>query len=103
MKLLPATLVETPDETFSALAGKLGVTATRLDQLFPALVFELRERRLGLGRQCRWLRLLRIGRNLRALKAQFEHEGLAFNRGNLFKHGKIIVYRGGQRNDCFSG
>lgn len=102
-KLLPATLAETPDITLTALAGKLGVAPGKLDQFFPELGFGLRERRLFLVQRRRWLRLLRIGRNLRALKAQFEHEGLAFNRSNLFKHGKIMFHRGGQRSDCFSG
>lgn len=100
-KLLPAILVETPDITFTALAEKLGVNVGRLTQLFPELVFELRERRLCLVRRRRWLRLLRIGRNLRALKARFEHDGLVFNRSNLFEHGKTMLYRGGAEERLF--
>ncbi|WP_148662286.1 hypothetical protein [Paraburkholderia phytofirmans] len=100
-KLLPATIAETPDITFTARARKLGVDEKRLNKLFPELGLGLRERRLDLVRRNRWLRLLRIGRNLREFKRRFEREGLAFNRDNVFKHGGIMFHRGGPEERLF--
>lgn len=93
-RLLLVILDESPDISFTALAEKLGVSRKKLIHLFPELVCDLRERRLAQVRRQKWLWLLRIGRNLRVLKAQLEQEKLVFNPLNVFNRGKIMIRKG---------